>query len=149
MKLTAALLCDFASARGNLLTVVGAGINQVFRPQYPAPLGISVALAVQFDEDDFGKQHTLRMLVRGPDRALIAAIDGSFGADRPPGTETLAGLQTVVPVVIPLGAVALREVGLHGFEIRVDRGRATTLTLWAREGSPAADETGSEVTASR
>ena len=46
MKVSVAAICDFAQVREGLLSVISAGINRLWRPQYPAPMGAMLALIV-------------------------------------------------------------------------------------------------------
>lgn len=44
MEIRVATICDFAQVREGLLSVLSAGVTRVWQTQYPAPLGVMVAL---------------------------------------------------------------------------------------------------------
>ena len=44
MRIDTALLCDAATERDGLLNVLGGGITVATRPEFPAPLGMTLAL---------------------------------------------------------------------------------------------------------
>ena len=47
MEIRVATICDFAQVRDGLLSVISAGITRVWRSQYPAPLGVMLALVFE------------------------------------------------------------------------------------------------------
>jgi len=52
MRLAIAVLADAASVRENMLSVLSAGVNQIVRPDFPAQMGLSLAMMLEVLPDD-------------------------------------------------------------------------------------------------
>ena len=65
-RLTAAMLCDFAQVRENLLFVSSAGISRLYHPSAPVRPNLFVAGIVEVGPAEFDRTHELRVRVRSP-----------------------------------------------------------------------------------
>ncbi|MDQ0574303.1 DUF6941 family protein [Agromyces albus] len=57
-------LCDTASDRGGLISVLGAGIDLISRDQYPNDLGAMIAISVEIDAYQVGEKVALRLSIQ-------------------------------------------------------------------------------------
>ncbi len=77
MKLDVALLCDAATVREGLLHVLGGGVTKLSRPDYPAPLGVQLAVRVTGEWSEASGTHKLEVALVDADSEQVAL----FGAD--------------------------------------------------------------------
>jgi hypothetical protein len=109
-----AVVCRYAESDGTVATIVGAGMDVLFQPQLPAPVGVMMAvrLAASAEEFEGGRTHTFtsrvltpdRSPVRGPDGEEVPALEAEVGAQGP--------LRQLVPgwLVNPMIAVGVQWV---------------------------------------
>lgn len=118
IHLGAAVLCDAATIRENLLQVLGAGISQLVRGNYPAPLGADIALMLYLDGDPDGEvQHR----VSGECRLQDKTGEPVFGFEYTLRTTIEPGLGAQsVSAVIPATALGLPAPGSYEISIKVD-----------------------------
>lgn len=125
MQLAAALLCDAASVRENLLSVLGGGVSAMSRDMFPAAMDIDLALMFAIHPSELADAHVLRVRVVGADGQELAAIDGRFGPAQVVGPRPNAEVQQ--PMVLPLRTVGLPGPGHYSVEITVDRAHLRSL----------------------
>ncbi|MDP9269999.1 MAG: hypothetical protein M3P14_03340 [Chloroflexota bacterium] len=111
---------------------MAGGINQVLPPGYPASASVSLALAIEFDTEDFGVEHQLRITLEAPDRTRLLELGGPLtvqfeGRDQPADT-----VRTVIPIALDMREAILPGEGVYTVRIGVDRLRPVRLILWAR-----------------
>lgn len=124
-----ALLCDAATVRENLLHILGGGINRIWRPSFPAPLGVDLALVLTLSTVETQEQHRIRVVVQTADGRSLAEIKGEFGIS--PGPDVRAGERLAVPLVLPLKAVQVPAEGIYSVEVLVDGQLQRSLTFTA------------------
>jgi uncharacterized protein DUF6941 len=112
------LLCDAATVRENLLHVLGAGINRIARPVYPAKLGLDLALLFTIAPTEAQERHRLRVVVQTSDGNKIAEFSAEFQVA--PAGALQPGERMMTPVVLPLKEVQLPSEGVYGIEILID-----------------------------
>lgn len=134
MQVAAAMLCDFASVRDNLLFVIGGCLTRLYRDEYPAAMGVSLALTLELHRMELGRPHELHILVLGADGEQHAEIQGGFNA----AGEVEPGETLLVPIPFDLRAVGLPAPGRYSVEISVDGTHHRTLPfrLEARPAEP-------------
>jgi hypothetical protein len=130
VKVGTALLCDFATVRDNLLYVVGGGVTRLWRDEYPAPMGVSLALVFEVHQMEVAHPHEIDVRVVGEDGAEIARVQGGFQTDLPP--EVHVGEELLVPVALDLRNAGLPARGAYSIEISVDATHQRTLQFWAQ-----------------
>ena len=119
MRIDCALLCDAATVREGLLHILGGGVTRLGRPDYPAPLGLVLAMRILVHPTEIDRPHHLQVQLQGADGARITAVDAQFGVGDPGQLEP--GEEASLP--LPLGfpdAVQLPEPGRYSFEILID-----------------------------
>jgi Family of unknown function (DUF6941) len=122
VRLTTALLCDFAQVREGLLFVSSGGINRLWRPKAPARMGVMLALVVQLEGmDELASSHRVEGSV------LDAATDervGGFQAGMRAREElverNLLGEPVLLPVPVDLRGVSLPRFGSYRLSITID-----------------------------
>jgi len=130
-RITAAVLCDFAQVREGLLFVQSAGINRMWRPKTPAPLGFMLGLVLEIEAGEYERPHTLRATVKQVDTArVVARIDARAQLNDTSGYEP--GEAAVVPLVVDLRAAEVPAFGQYDVQIAVDGGDTTILSFWVK-----------------
>ncbi len=114
MDITAALLCDFAQVREGLLFVSSGGITRVMRPEYPAPLGVVLALVVDLDPDEHDQQHRVRVRVIDAHDEVLWDGTAELGVGQ---IEAETGEHLSLPLVVDLRPVALPADGVYRLEV--------------------------------
>lgn len=131
MKVDTALLCDAAQIRDGMLFVLGGGVAWLHRPEYPAPLGATLALRIGIHQTEVSGDHTLEVLLQDADGGKLAQVTGTFTSQElPEGLD--AADELFVPVVLPLGMVVIPRPGRYSFEILVDKIHQRTLPFAAK-----------------
>lgn len=116
MRLAMAMLADAANTREQLLNVLSAGITQVSRSEYPASMGVALALSIYLDESDLTASTTphLRVAVRSRETGeVVAELIGDFAIEV--NSITSAGSYLNVP--ISLADVSLPTPGAYSLDV--------------------------------
>ena len=123
MDISTALLCDFAEVREGLLFLVGGPITRLWRPEFPAPMNVCVALVLEGTEGELaGISHDLQVSVVDADGRSHAEARAGIQA-APEGFGDLAPGEIVpIPVAVPLLGVPLPEPGSYDVHILLDGG---------------------------
>ncbi len=124
-----ALLCDAATVRENLLHVLGGGITRVYRPQFPATLGLDLALILTLTQSEAQEKHRLRVLVQTADGAKLAEAIADIGVS--PSGDIKPGERMIVPVALSLKEVQVPAEGVYGVEVLVDKSLQREFTFVA------------------
>ncbi len=134
MKITTALLCDFAQVRDGLLFVSSGAVTRLYRHDLPAPLGIMVAVVIDVPLEDAAEPHTLRASVVNRHNNELAGLTNTFQV----GNEGLFPHEVQqVPLVLSLTGVSARSWGTHQVRLWLDDEKAKRLTFYVVP-SPAA-----------
>ncbi|WP_427869619.1 DUF6941 family protein [Leucobacter luti] len=82
MRVAAAFLADAANVREGTLGVLSGFINTINRAEYPAKLGASLVVVVEYDEDEARRGNAERSFRARCEPAVgggeIFAVDGTF-----------------------------------------------------------------------
>lgn len=132
MKISTAILCDFAEVRDNLLFVVAGGITRLFRADWPGPMNVCLALMVELDWTERETPHELDVQVITEDGKPVARIQGAFQQGTGPDTDVHE--ITFFPFTFDLRQVVIEHVGWHSIEISIDSTPHHTLRF--RTGTP-------------
>jgi hypothetical protein len=118
MRIDCVLLCDAATVREGLLHILGGGVTRVHRPEYPAPLGTSLAIRIMIHPTEAASEHQLRALLLAEDGERVAEIGIGFGVSDP--TQLTVGEEASLPITLSLAAVGLPRPGAYSFEMLID-----------------------------
>lgn len=129
MQLAAAILCDFASVREGLLTVVGGGITRLWRPAVPAPANLSLALMLELHSMELGRDHELAVHVLSEDGEQVVEVKGGFN----PAGDLDVGENLLVPMALDLRVATLARFGTYAVEVSVDGTHHRTLQFQVRQ----------------
>jgi hypothetical protein len=136
VQLTAALLCDYAEIRDGLLFVIAAPITRLSRPQYPAQLGLPVALVVEGAPAELvGLPHEVQVLLTHDDDP-VGEARLAFQVAEENVAHLEPGERVNLPLVIFTQEAVLPEPGIYSFSVRLNGGEAVgqpelTLSLLA------------------
>jgi hypothetical protein len=141
MDITTALICNWAEVREGILFVSGGGVTRSWKPQFPAPLGVCVAVMLEGTQGEMvGFSHDVEIEISDADGVQVglvkAAIQANGSPDLQPG-EMLQG-----PLAFNLTMVPIPSAGGYDFKVRLDRGSVAgqperALTMRAMQGPPA------------
>lgn len=74
MRVDTCLLCDAVTVREGLLHILGGGITQIIRPEYPAPLGLSMGLRILIHPTELSHPHELEVHLQDIDGRRITTF---------------------------------------------------------------------------
>ncbi len=113
------MLCDYATVREGLLHVLGGGINRLWREEYPAPLGVTLALLFEVHPTEMNTDHTLGVIMINEDGQEIGNVTADFAIASDPD-KGRPGENLILPLVVPLQQVVLPNHGAYSVEILID-----------------------------
>ena len=133
MRLDWALLANAAESPPNgLVYILGAGIDTLWREQFPAPFGGAMVLRVLTSRLESERQHKVEVHCSDEDGNAVLQQPVMFGlpprtvhSDHPHGWDLAAN------IVINLSAVPIPKPGLYSFEILIDDQQVRTLPFRA------------------
>jgi len=128
----AALLCDFAQVREGVLMVSSGGITRLWRSQYPAPMGMMLALMFEVAPDQIVTAREIRIHVETEDGAKLAESIGMLQGVPP--TNLDPGEKLMMPIVLDLREVSLPRAGRYQVVMDLERAGGVIDTLSFRAG---------------
>jgi hypothetical protein len=120
VEITIAVLCEAATVRDGVLQILGAGLNRIPMPTYPAPLPTTLALRFELDLDEGATQHSLLVqIVSASDDAVIGSVAGTIG---PIAQEAVTEPELPVQAVtaVQLSKIEIQAEGRYDTVISVD-----------------------------
>ena len=111
MEIRVATICDFAQVREGLLSVISAGVTRLWRSQYPAPLGVMVALIFELVPGSASIPREVRFRVENADGARLAEAVGAIQVDPSPGLDP--GEMLTLPLVVDFRDLQLPAAGRY------------------------------------
>ena len=134
MKIRVATICDFAQVREGLLSVMSAGITRLWRTQYPAALGVMVALIFELVPGSASVPREVRFRVENADGARLAEAVCGIQVDPSPGLDP--GEMLPIPMVVDFRDLQLPAAGRYQIVIDpMSEGIAPTVLAF-RAGFP-------------
>ncbi|MCY3953874.1 MAG: hypothetical protein OXG69_15210 [bacterium] len=117
MKFSAATLCNYAQEQSGTLTVVSAGITRLLRSDYPAPLGIMVAMLLEAPEHVVRTPQELRAFVEREDGERLVGLMAAFQLTEVQGADP--GELLIIPSVIDLRHIPLPAPGRYQIALQI------------------------------
>ena len=130
MRIDCALLSDAATVREGLLHILGGGVTRVGRPEYPAPVGLTLALRILVHPTETNRPHVLEISLQGEDGQRITALSIEFAMDQPVALAPGEQHSLAIPIPIP-DAVQLPIAGRYSFELLIDGIHQATIPFTA------------------
>jgi hypothetical protein len=133
MRLDWALLASAAEGPPNgLVYILGAGIDTLWREQYPAPFGGAMVLRLLTTRLESERPHKVEVHCSDEDGAAVLAqpIVLTIPA-RPVPADHPHGWDLAAHIVINLSGIAIAQPGFYNFEILVDDQQVRTLPFRA------------------
>ena len=129
MRLDWALLANAAEGPPNgLVYILGAGIDTLWRDQFPAPFGGAMVLRLVTSRLESGRPHKVEVHCSDEDGnpvidqpIVLVVPPRQAPPEHPPGWDLAAN------IVINLAAVRIEKPGFYQFEIMVDDQQIRTL----------------------
>jgi hypothetical protein len=119
MQIDCALLCDAATVREGMLHILGGGITRAYRPQFPAPVEMSLALLIRIHPAEMAKPHSLDVQLRDSDGKQLAGLQLVFGINDTTGLEPSE--QAALPLSVRFPPEARLEAhGAHVYDVLID-----------------------------
>jgi len=114
-----AMLCDAATVREGLLNVLGGGITQLWREQFPAPLGVQLAMLLHCPAAEAAQNRKMTISLRheSSQKAAELAVDFQMASAAPSvRPETIV----TVPLVANFQAQMVPLEGNYVIDLAVD-----------------------------
>ncbi len=124
-----ALLCDAASLRNDLLSVLGAGITTLTVGALPALAELTLVAQAAFTEPDIGSQETLAVDASSEGGESLASLTFSLRPERP--AEADLAIPYVFTLIQPL-AIPLARTGLYAVTVTLQGVTTKRLPLRVR-----------------
>jgi hypothetical protein len=143
VDITTALICNWAEVREGILFVSGGGITRSWKQQFPAPLGVCVAVMLEGTQGEMiDISHDVEIEISNEDGVQVGLVKAAIQAKGSPDLQPGEMLQ--VPLAFNLTLVPIPAGGAYDFKVRLDRGSLAgqperVLTLRALLASPPAD----------
>ena len=119
MRVDCALLCDAVTVREGLLHILGGGVTRINRPEYPAPMGLALALLIDVHPTEIDRPHVAQVLVLGADGQRLFEMQLQFGLEAPP-PDMPPGEHFPLPLPVPLHTVPIPSEGAYSVEVLID-----------------------------
>ena len=135
MKMTDALLCDFATVREGLLHILGGGITVVSRDTYPSPLNLTLALLIEMEREDFSDKKTITVdLADDQSAERVGGAEVGWDVDDAP-SKRHPDVPYTIPFVLPL-PIILPRPSLYTIKLATNGEMARILKFEALEAEP-------------
>lgn len=119
IQLAAALLCDAANVRENLLSILSGGITVLGRPSFPAPIGVDLALSFYvMAEGETPVDHPIRVIARPNEGEQLFEFETGFSVVV--DATTASTRAQTASIIVPTGVMGVPEPGLYWFDVVVD-----------------------------
>lgn len=121
MELDYALLCDAAQVSQGKTFILGGGVTILWRQQFPAPMGISLALQLTYHRSEADTDHQLRFQVMDADgNSILPEMQADLHVGGP-----VPGVPSTVPLAAPIALgfpplPVLQRPGSYSVEILLD-----------------------------
>jgi hypothetical protein len=129
-NISAAILCDFAQVRENLLFVSSGGLTRIFAPKVPAPFNMMLGLIFEIGPDEVAAAHEFTVVIKHIETAKdVARIVGGFQVDGQP----FPGEGLYAPMALDFRTVSVPEFGALDVHTEIDGNVGPQLTCYVIE----------------
>jgi hypothetical protein len=119
MKIDTCLLCDAASVREGLLFVMGGGVSQTMRPDYPSSLDVSLAMRIFVHPTEANEPHKIVGILNDEDGHEVTKFEVQTAAIDTSGIP--AGIEPEIMFAWDFPARPdIPHPGKYSFEILID-----------------------------
>lgn len=132
IRVQLATLCDAASVREGLLSVLGAGISLLQRTSFPAPLGVTIAALFELDEAPISNP-TIRFTVRSGSGDEVGITDYIGELDQ---ALLFTNFPATLPVILNANDLLLPQAGDYQLKIYIDDAEIATIRFRALVHAP-------------
>jgi hypothetical protein len=127
VKIAAAVLCDAATVREGLANVLGAGVTNIYRDSFPAPLRATLFYLVEIPPEEFAQPRKISIEISSSD-----VVDGQPLARIEGGWESTGALDedrlpVYFPVIVGFDQTAIPGPGYYEVRIEMDSGETRIL----------------------
>lgn len=131
MDVDCALLCDAVTVREGLLHVLGGGATRLVRNEWPAKVGVALAVRLLLHPTEIRPIHELRCDLVDEDGHPIGQLTMSM--ELSDIHDTFPGQDYSVPIGLPVGELQIPRAGAYSFEIFVDATHTSSVGFVAAE----------------
>jgi hypothetical protein len=132
MRVNTALLCEAVTVRDGLINILGGGITEVQHSEFPAELGVALALRIMVHPTEVAHPHQLEIVLQGDDGEQVTKVDVGIEAGDasgiPPGEEGEMLIAWTFPA-----RPKLPGPGRYSFEVLIDGAHQASLPLRVAE----------------
>lgn len=102
MELSYAFIADSATVENGKVYVLGGGVTVLWRPQFPAPIGVSVVVSFAYNNTEAGTERKFQLQINDADgKALAPPLEGGFMLpERAHGVPTSVPLEAAFAIAI-------------------------------------------------
>jgi Family of unknown function (DUF6941) len=128
VELDYALLADSAQVADGKTYILGGGVSILHRPEFPAPLSVTLVLQLTYERTETETQHELRVVVMDADgNPILPELRASMGLG-PPTEDLPRGVPLVAPIALGFPPLpVLQRPGSYQVQILVDNRHLKTL----------------------
>jgi hypothetical protein len=139
MRVDTALLCGAATARDGLLSILDGGITEVHNAQYPAPLGLTLAMRIMVHPTEVPHEHKVEILLQDEDGQEVTKVE--IGLPAATDAAIPAGEEAALPIPWNFpGRPILPHMGRYSFEILIDGVHQLSIPLNANEATQGGEQ---------
>jgi hypothetical protein len=136
VRVDCALLCDAVTTRENLLYILGGGLARAARPEFPAALGMQLAVRIMVHPTELPAAHQVTVLVLAEDGQQVAQVGLNLAPPAPERVPTLGlGEEVALPLALNLAQVGLPRAGDYSVEILIDGIHQRSVPFHVSEGN--------------
>ncbi len=118
MGVTAAFLCDFAEVREGLLFMTAGGVTRLYRSEYPAEMGVCLAVVVEASRMERDRPHELIIDILDEDGKMVAKAQAGYQIGS--AGDVAIHESQLLPINLDLRNVQLEHAGWYSIDISLD-----------------------------
>lgn len=132
MRVDTCLLCEAVTVHDGLLNILGGGVTLVSHHEYPAELGVSLALRIMLHPTELAHPHKLEILLQDDDGEQVTKVDLGLAAGDPSAIPVGEEGEMLLGWGFPTRPL-LPHPGRYSFELLIDGVHQLSIPLKANE----------------